>query len=57
MKALIAIILLNFMVAADVTAAENVVLITIDGVRWQEFFRGLDRDWQSTPITLHAVRS
>ncbi|MEX2334693.1 MAG: hypothetical protein WD600_10580 [Pseudohongiella sp.] len=26
-----------------VRAAENVVLITIDGVRWQELFRGLDR--------------
>ncbi len=25
-------------------AAENVVLITIDGVRWQELFRGLDRE-------------
>lgn len=25
-------------------AAENVVLITIDGVRWQETFRGLDRE-------------
>lgn len=55
MKALIAILLLNFMVAANVTAAENVVLITIDGVRWQEFFRGLDRELAEHPD--YAARS
>jgi hypothetical protein len=33
-------------------AAENVVLITIDGVRWQEMFRGLDRE-----LALHDTYS
>ena len=25
--------------------ARNVILITIDGLRWQEFFTGADRDY------------
>ena len=30
---------------ARVATAENVILITIDGLRWQEFFSGADRDY------------
>ncbi len=30
-----------------VSAAENIVLITFDGLRWQELFRGLDRELAS----------
>ncbi len=32
-----------FSIGAPVQAADNVVLITFDGLRWQEVFRGLDR--------------
>jgi hypothetical protein len=31
--------------AQTVAAARNVILITIDGLRWQEFFGGADRDY------------
>lgn len=42
MKKLLPILFLSLMV--EVQAAENVVLITFDGLRWQEVFRGLDRE-------------
>jgi hypothetical protein len=31
--------------AQTVAPARNVILITIDGLRWQEFFGGADRDY------------
>jgi hypothetical protein len=37
------LVLITFLfVSQSVYAAENVVLITLDGLRWQELFRGLD---------------
>ncbi len=35
-------VLLFLLANQNTSAAENVVLITIDGLRWQELFRGLD---------------
>lgn len=45
-KALLRIIpvLLILLCARPLVAAENAVLITLDGLRWQELFRGLDED-------------
>lgn len=43
MKIRLLVILTLAIVSGPIRAAENVVLITIDGVRWQELFRGLDR--------------
>ena len=42
--ALAAVLLLCFLTAAACTAqkTENVILITYDGLRWQELFGGLD---------------
>jgi hypothetical protein len=44
----------NAIVADDLTAAEpprngHVVLVTIDGVRWQDFFEGSNADWSGAP--------
>lgn len=43
MKIPLMVMLILMILSGPVRAAENVVLITIDGVRWQELFRGLDR--------------
>ncbi|OFE13749.1 hypothetical protein PHACT_11890 [Pseudohongiella acticola] len=42
MTSRICIILMLLVAPVQARAAENVVLITIDGIRWQELFRGLD---------------
>lgn len=43
MKIRLLLMLILSILSGPVRAAENVVLITIDGVRWQELFRGLDQ--------------
>ena len=47
MKVILAILVsFSFYIVAPppVRAADNVVLITLDGLRWQEVFTGIDRD-------------
>ncbi len=43
MKTIIKVTLFSLSVLASnfATAAQNVVLVTLDGVRWQEVFNGL----------------
>lgn len=43
MKTRLLVMIVITLFSGPIRAAENVVLITIDGVRWQELFRGLDR--------------
>lgn len=43
MKCLYIILCLSMAQSFNVSAADNVVLITLDGLRWQEVFSGLDR--------------
>jgi hypothetical protein len=44
MKKFPGLLVIMFILAANTgRAADNVVLITLDGMRWQEVFRGLDR--------------
>jgi hypothetical protein len=43
MKFLYIILCLSMAQSFNVSAADNVVLITLDGLRWQEVFSGLDR--------------
>jgi len=43
-KLLLSVAVLTCFIAQPATSAENVVLITIDGVRWQEAFTGISAE-------------
>ena len=48
MKTTLYTVLLSLLISIPAQAAENVVLITFGGLRWQETFRGIDRDLASS---------
>jgi hypothetical protein len=47
-KSIVAIFLLVLTSFSRCMAADNLLLVTIDGLRWQEVFRGLDQDIVNT---------
>ena len=61
MKAIakLAVIGCTLMVSHIVKASDNVVLVTLDGVRWQEVFNGADQKLLANPdfVTARAIET
>lgn len=48
-RLLMSLVLASLVQAMPASGADNVVLITLDGLRWQELYRGLDKDLATHP--------